>query len=222
MFRRKRPEDGDSVMTDLSDSAGTPAAKSTSSRPPGTLAQPSKPASASTPAMPQTMRPGESPPRRAEGAPIIPTPPKPRDSETRRLFVGREISLSGEITSCERLVVEGSVEANLTNCREVEIGETGLFKGAASIDEAEIRGRFEGSLTVRKRLFIRATGKVNGTVRYGQLEVECGGQVAGDVQTQPFAEEPEVRPARIVPLSGEIKSMPSHPVMPPLAGELKA
>ena len=129
-----------------------------------------------------------------------------RDTEQRRLIVGREISLTGEITSCDRLIVEGSVEANLNNCREIEIAETGLLKGTAAIEDAEIRGRFEGSLTVRKRLLIRATGKVTGTVRYGQLEIECGGQISGDVQAQPTTEEAEQRPPRtVVPMPAEMK-----------------
>jgi cytoskeletal protein CcmA (bactofilin family) len=46
-----------------------------------------------------------------------------------------------------------------------------------------VRGRFEGSLTVRNRLLIRATGRVNGTIRYGQIEIECGGRISGDVQS---------------------------------------
>ena len=113
-----------------------------------------------------------------------------REAETRKLIVGREISLSGEITSCDRLVVEGSVEANLANCRDIEISESGVFKGSASIEDAEIRGRFEGVLHVRRRLLIRASGRVTGTVRYGQVEIECGGQISGDVQAQPTLNEP--------------------------------
>ena len=135
----------------------------------------------------------------------MPTP-KARDTESRRLIVGREISLSGEITSCDRLVVEGSVEANLANCREIEIAESGLFKGSATIEEAEVRGRFEGSLTVRKRLIIRASGKVTGSVRYGQLEVEAGGQLTGEIQAQPTNDEGETRLTRpVVPLPAEMK-----------------
>jgi cytoskeletal protein CcmA (bactofilin family) len=124
-----------------------------------------------------------------------PTPSAPkRDHESRRLIVGREISLSGEITSCDRLVVEGSVEANLANCRDIDIAESGLFKGSASIEDAEIRGRFEGTLNVRRRLLIRSSGRVIGTVRYGQIEIECGGQISGDVQAQPMA-EPSDKPS---------------------------
>ena len=89
-------------------------------------------------------------------------------------------------------MIEGSVEANLNNCRDVEIAESGLFKGSAAIEDAEIRGRFEGNLVVRKRLLIKASGRVSGTIRYGQIEIECGGQISGDIQAQPSAETGEV------------------------------
>ncbi|HTH98280.1 MAG TPA: polymer-forming cytoskeletal protein [Stellaceae bacterium] len=104
----------------------------------------------------------------------------------RHLIVGPEISLNGEINSCDRLLVEGNVEANLANCLEVEIAETGLFKGQATVDEMELRGRFEGTLTVKKRLLIRSTGKVSGTIVYGQIEMECGGQISGEVRANPM------------------------------------
>lgn len=105
-----------------------------------------------------------------------------RPADPRRLIVGRDISLSGEIGSCDALVVEGSVEAKLPDGRIMEIAETGLFKGSVEIDEADIAGRFEGTLTVRGRLTIRATGRVQGTIRYGVLAVDAGGQMSGDVQ----------------------------------------
>jgi cytoskeletal protein CcmA (bactofilin family) len=76
-----------------------------------------------------------------------------------------------------------------------------LFKGSASIEDAEVRGRFEGNLVVRKRLLIKATGRVSGTIRYGQIEIECGGQISGDIQAQPAGESgeamPDVTPVRV-------------------------
>jgi cytoskeletal protein CcmA (bactofilin family) len=216
MFRRKKSDhEEESVMSDASEGLGLPA-KPMSPRPIGALGVAPRPlpagpapvaaagALAQTPTttLPPATRPLDTPTRRPEG-PIIPTP-KARDTEQRRLIVGREISLTGEITSCDRLIVEGSVEANLTNCREVEIAESGLLKGTAAIEDAEVRGRFEGTLTVRKRLHIKATGKVVGQVRYGQLEIECGGQVSGDVQAQPGAEDHP--PQRIMPMAAEFKA----------------
>jgi cytoskeletal protein CcmA (bactofilin family) len=107
------------------------------------------------------------------------------DREGSCLSVGRGITLSGEVNSCDKLFIEGSVDAKLTNCRAIEIAESGLFKGSTSIDEAEIRGRFEGDLTVRNRLLINATGRVAGMIHYGQIEIECGGRIFGDIQAQP-------------------------------------
>src|ERR1700680_3426897 len=56
--------------------------------------------------------------------------------EARTLIIGREISLSGEINSCDRLIVEGRIEANLQNCKHITVAETGIFKGKAAIDDA--------------------------------------------------------------------------------------
>jgi cytoskeletal protein CcmA (bactofilin family) len=102
--------------------------------------------------------------------------------EGKKLIVGRDIALSGQISSCEKLVVEGRVEANIAECREIEISETGTFKGEAEIDVAEIGGTFEGTLLARDLLMIRANGRVTGKVRYGRIEVERGGQINGDVR----------------------------------------
>ena len=62
--------------------------------------------------------------------------------EGKKLVVGRDISLSGKISSCEKLVVEGTVEADIADCRELEVAEGGLFKGEAKIEVAEIAGEF--------------------------------------------------------------------------------
>ena len=103
--------------------------------------------------------------------------------ELKKLIVGKGISLDGKISSCDRLIVDGKVEAELQDCHTVEITENGTFKGAAEIAGAEISGHYEGSLTVRENLLIRSTGRVTGTVRYGKLHIEDGGEINGDVKS---------------------------------------
>ncbi len=104
-------------------------------------------------------------------------------SESKKLIVGRDISLNGKISSCDRLVVEGRVEAELHDCHTIEIAEAGTFKGAAEIESAEVSGHYEGSLTVRENLLIHSTGHVSGTIRYGRLQIEQGGEINGDVKS---------------------------------------
>lgn len=115
-------------------------------------------------------------------APAAPKPSSASDSSGSKLTVGPNIKLKGvEITDCDTLVVEGTVEATMDS-RVIQISENGAFKGSAEIDIAEIHGEFNGTLTVRQKLVIYSTGKVNGKIRYGKLVVEEGGQLAGEIE----------------------------------------
>jgi cytoskeletal protein CcmA (bactofilin family) len=105
----------------------------------------------------------------------------PVESVGSKLTVGPNIKLKGvEITDCDTLVVEGTVEATMDS-RVIQISEQGAFKGSAEIDIAEIRGDFNGTLTVRQKLVIFSTGKVSGKIRYGKLVIEEGGQISGEI-----------------------------------------
>ena len=115
---------------------------------------------------------------------VVPSPAAASSSNSgddRKLVVGQGIRLSGEIKKCEKLVVEGEVEANLTDCLSLEIAQNGQFNGAAIVRDAEISGRFDGELTVNGRLLLRSTGQINGDIRYADLEIERGGKIAGSV-----------------------------------------
>lgn len=109
--------------------------------------------------------------------------PAPSTNEVgSKLIVGPNIKLKGvEITDCDTLVVEGFVEATMDS-RVIQISKDGSFKGSAGIDIAEIHGTFDGELTVRQKLVIYASGKVSGKIRYGNVVIEEGGQLMGDVQ----------------------------------------
>jgi len=117
-----------------------------------------------------------------------PTSTASMEPEHKKLIVGRDISLNGEIRTCDTLVVEGRVEAVLQDCKNIEIMGPGEFKGAAEVDVADISGRFDGDLTARQRLIVRAGGKVLGKIRYGQLEIERGGVLSGEVEVLPEAQ----------------------------------
>src|SRR5712691_5644373 len=114
-----------------------------------------------------------------------PEPTRSGRESVSKLIVGPDIKLKGaEITDCDTLVVEGRVEASMDS-RVIQIAENGVFVGKAGIDIAEIRGRFEGELTARKQLVIRATGRVSGKVRYGKVAIEEGGEISGDIAALP-------------------------------------
>ena len=130
-----------------------------------------------------------------QNQPIAPAPvaantastPSTAEAEVRaerkesKLVVGHDIKIKGvEISDCDTLVVEGRVEATLDS-RVLEIAEHGVFQGTIAVDQAEIRGHFEGEITVRKQLIVHSSGKVSGKIRYAKIKMEEGAEIAGDL-----------------------------------------
>lgn len=129
-----------------------------------------------------------SPPGSAPVAPVAPVIPAASVAPASRrqestLTVGQNISLTGQISACDVLIVEGHVEASIS-CRLIEIAPGGVFNGKAEVDTAEVNGRIEGELVVKQLLRVHAGGQVDGCIRYGTLEVSPGGRLAGDVATR--------------------------------------
>ena len=103
------------------------------------------------------------------------------DTDSNRLTVGRNIVLNGEIRSCEKLVVDGTVEAKLDEAHSIVISSSGHFKGNADVNDADISGTFEGTLSAKNLVIIRKSGKIIGSLTYGRITIEDGGQVVGDM-----------------------------------------
>ncbi|MFM9890035.1 MAG: polymer-forming cytoskeletal protein [Rickettsiales bacterium] len=188
MFRRK--EDGTEELITEAEAAAmntptTPNAPAAMSSAPA--AQPAAPAfrpvptqaamAAARPAMPSAATPSAAPePARA-------ATPLQRPSAKRILTVGPDIQMKGEITSCDRVVIEGMVDAAMRDVHTVELAETGSLKGTAEVEDAEISGSFEGDLIVRGKITIHSSGRVRGNITYGEIEIQRGGQISGNIRT---------------------------------------
>ena len=158
------------------------------------MARPPFPASplSPTPSAPPAPPMPSAPPR-----PVAPAAPRRDPSERRTLVVGRGISVQGTVQDAERLVVEGTVEASMIHATELSISPGGVFKGEVEVEDAEIAGTIDGTLTARGQLIIRSTGRVLGTARCRRLQVEDGGQITGRMEmiTEPAGRPDMVRPA---------------------------
>lgn len=130
--------------------------------------------------------PGAPPP---PNGPVGPRPgalpgraPGREPAERRTLVVGRGISVQGTVQDAERLVVEGTVESDLIHATELSVSPGGTFKGGVEVEDAEVAGTIDGTLTARGTLIVRSTGKLLGKARYRRLQVEEGGQIAGSIE----------------------------------------
>ena len=138
------------------------------------------------------------------------------------LLIGGGVELKGRISSCDALVVEGTIESTI-ECRSIEIRASGVVTGEATVESATIVGRFEGSLVVTGCLTLHAGGRISGSVRYGEIEIERGAEIIGDVATV-GSETPGDTAAVGPETPDDSVSMTEHAMPPrdPAAEELEA
>ncbi len=114
-------------------------------------------------------------------------------AEKRTLTIGRGISVQGVVQDAERLVIEGTVESTILHATELVVAHGGVFRGEVEVEDSDVAGTIDGTLTARGNLIVRATGKVLGTARCRRLQVEDGGQITGRIEMiteAPRAAEP--------------------------------
>lgn len=211
MFRRKEDEGTESIATETQPAQGvTPnmldnlpeSAEAANNNAPRPAAAPAAPAPAFRPAPPQAaMAAARTPAPAAAASPAAASPapspaierPAPKAAAKRVLTVGPDIQMKGEITTCDRVVIEGAVDATLRDVHTVELAESGSLKGTAEVQDAEISGVFEGDIIVRGRLIIYSSGRVRGNITYGEIEIERGGQISGNIRN---AADADAKPGR--------------------------
>jgi cytoskeletal protein CcmA (bactofilin family) len=100
--------------------------------------------------------------------------------------IGKSISIKGDLSGNEDLVVEGSVEGRieLPN-NQLTIGANGNVKADISAKSVVVVGKVAGNVTGVERVQIEATGSVQGDVRTPRLVVQEGATLNGSVEMGP-------------------------------------
>ncbi len=103
--------------------------------------------------------------------------------DANQLYIGEGVSIKGEIAVPDTLVVCGMLEGDVS-VGNLLVGETGAVKGRITVAEnAEISGKVFEKLDVKSLLILRSTGRVDGNVSYGMLQIEQGASIAGGLSS---------------------------------------
>lgn len=97
-------------------------------------------------------------------------------------FFGEGVTFKGSITAPERIVVHGTVEGDLA-ARDLLVGPTGTIKGNVRVDLADVQGKILQNVEARVCLSLRKTGRIEGSAVYGEIEIEKGGVLSGEVSS---------------------------------------
>lgn len=118
-------------------------------------------------------------------APNIPSYALPTTTESQPaegvVIIGKGTHVSGDITHCLKVDIQGSVEGRIS-AQSLVIRDGGSMKGEIHANNAEINGSLEGQVDVTGLLDVRSTGRVEGDLAYGKLSVAMGGHITGQIK----------------------------------------
>jgi cytoskeletal protein CcmA (bactofilin family) len=96
--------------------------------------------------------------------------------------IGKSISIKGDLTGNEDLVIEGKVEGKVElPSNQVTVGANGIVKAEVSAKSVVVVGRVAGNVKGSERIEIQATGIVEGDVAAPRLVVAEGAVVNGSI-----------------------------------------
>ena len=114
-------------------------------------------------------------------------------------IIGPTLSMKGEISGDEDLVIEGALEGTVTlegSC--VTVGTTGSVRGDVHGRIICIKGELCGDLFGGEQVIVESTGNVRGNITAPQVCLENGAKLKGtiDMYPQSEAEEKVEEPAK--------------------------
>ncbi|MBW2541057.1 MAG: polymer-forming cytoskeletal protein [Deltaproteobacteria bacterium] len=97
--------------------------------------------------------------------------------------IGKSISIRGDLTGNEDMVIEGQVEGkvDLPN-NQLTVGADGKVKAEIHAKSVVVVGRVDGNIFGLERIEIQATGRVEGDVTAPKLVVAEGAQLNGAIK----------------------------------------
>jgi cytoskeletal protein CcmA (bactofilin family) len=102
----------------------------------------------------------------------------------REAIIQEDTVIKGKIRNCRQMEIRGYFEGELA-AEEVNVHKGGTFYGTLKSDRADVAGSVQGEVFVKNLISIRASGSVNGQVRYGQLAMEMGADLTAELRNVP-------------------------------------
>ena len=136
-----------------------------------------------------------------------------RPDEENVAYIGAGVTLKGEITAPDVIIVDGTIEGDVS-ARVIQVGQGGVIRGNVSATEADVSGWISDHIEVKQLLVVRSTGRVEGKVMYGEIELEKGAVITGDlsaVEDYRAAASPAQRKPQRVERVERVEAAPALP-----------
>jgi cytoskeletal protein CcmA (bactofilin family) len=126
-----------------------------------------------------------------EKLPVIPVEEKqivetrfernPTLANERIINVGKSVSIKGELSGGEDLIIEGRVEGQIKlRNHNLEIGPHGAIKGEIRAKNLTVNGRVDGNISTEQLVEIKASGSVVGDIESSRISIADGAYFKGN------------------------------------------
>ena len=104
---------------------------------------------------------------------------KVKDSSS-SLMIGEGVTITGTIKADNEVNIHGSIDGDI-DCNSVTINQSGNVKGKVQTETMTVEGKVEGEININSLLHIKSQGSVSGKVFYGDIQIDEGGKLLGEI-----------------------------------------
>ena len=102
------------------------------------------------------------------------------DNSESSLMIGEGVIITGTIMANSKVIIQGTVDGDI-ECNSITISKSGNVKGKIKTDTITVEGKAEGEINADDVLNIKSQGHVSGKVFYGEIQIEEGGKISGEI-----------------------------------------
>ena len=102
------------------------------------------------------------------------------DNSKSSLMIGEGVIITGTIKANSKVTIQGTVDGDI-ECNSITISKSGNVKGKIKTDSITVEGKTEGEINAEDVLIIKSKGHVSGKVFYGEIQIEEGGKISGEI-----------------------------------------
>jgi|TARA_B100000315_G_scaffold114010_1_gene104455 cytoskeletal protein CcmA (bactofilin family) len=102
------------------------------------------------------------------------------DNSNSSLMIGEGVIITGTIKANSKVTIQGTVDGDI-ECNSIAISKSGNVKGKIKTDTITVEGKAEGEINADDVLNIKSQGHVSGKVFYGEIQIEEGGKISGEI-----------------------------------------
>jgi cytoskeletal protein CcmA (bactofilin family) len=105
----------------------------------------------------------------------------PVQSPNQTATIGASMTIKGEISSAEELIVDGEVDGAMQSQSVLTVGPNGKVRANIKANEVAIYGSVRGNVEVTGKLSIREQGSLIGDIKCAGISIDDGAYFKGSI-----------------------------------------